>query len=92
MKDFGSTVEAAMVDWWSAHGEIPNLEFRFGSRIERRIFDASPNPYPTPKGSTRIINFLGMPVVVDDQIPNGEIHIADRTGKLLGKITGLDSV
>lgn len=89
MSDIGTIVERAMVDWWTANGEATDVEFRFGSVMERQIFDSRPSPYPMPKGSVRMIQFLGMPVLIDDSIPIGEIHICDRHGNQRGKITGL---
>lgn len=91
MSDIGTIVERAMLDWWRANGEMKDLEFRFRSEMERQIFDARPSPYPTPKGSARMVQFLGMPVLIDDNIPRGEIHIV-KDGKRLGKLTGLEIV
>lgn len=92
MSDIGTIVERAMIDWWRANGEPEKLEFRFASVMERQIFESRPNPYPVAKGSMRMIKFLGMPVLIDDRVPKGEIHIVDRDGKQLGKITGLEIV
>lgn len=92
MKDFASTVEAAMVDWWTANGERTDLQFRFGLVIEQRIFDARPNPYPVPKHAPRMVKFLGMPVAIDDCVPKGEIHIVDSNRVIVGKLVGFDSV
>lgn len=81
-----------MLDWWSANGEAKDLQFKFAEWIEQRIFDSRPSPYPVPKGSSRMVKFLGMAVLIDDRVPKGEIHIVDHHGKQTGKIAGLDSV
>lgn len=86
MSDFIAIAERAMMDWWTANGEQENLEFRFHRATQQRIFDARPDPYFTVKGATRIVQFLGMPVLVDDRIDPNEIHIVDQTGRFLDKI------
>jgi hypothetical protein len=91
MNDFAQTVESALLEWWKAYGQERNLTMRFHPVIQQRIFDARPTTDPA-FGSFRITQFLGMPILVDDSIPIGEIHIADKDGNRLGKITGLDHV
>ena len=35
--------------------------------------------------------FVGLEIVIDDSIPDDEMHFKDKRGNLVGKITGLST-
>lgn len=60
------------------------------SRLADELRDRSGGTPPYSKGAV-VLKLYGLPLFPDDDVPKGELHVRSNAGKLLAKITGLES-